>query len=192
MDSILKTSLVRLHWSFCSVIVGLSLQGLIFSLLSQGLQEAISQSSGKAGLAALCVHSTLVASYVGISATSQLWLLENNKCAGSNRELLRGVCACACVHAFVCVHTYMCVSMHVCACVLVCMLVRTYLCMCAASCMCVCAYFYMCMRVCACACVYALCVCLHTRVCVHMGSCMCACACVHASVCECACLCACL
>ena len=114
MDSILKTSLVRLHWSFCSVTVGLSLQGLIFSLLSQGLQEAISQSSGKAGLAALCVHSTLVASYVGISATSQLWLLENNKCAGSNRELLRGVCACACVHACVCVHTYMCVYIHAC------------------------------------------------------------------------------
>ena len=188
MDSILKTSLLRVHWSFCSVIVGLSLQGLIFSLLSQGLQEAISQSSGKAGLAALCVHSTLVASYVGISATSQLWLLENNKCAGSNRELLRGVCACACVHAFVCVHTYMCVT---CMCVHVCLCdacVCVYIVMCVQRHACVCAYLYMYMHVFA----YVLCVCLHTHVCMHMGSCMCACACVHASVCECACLCACL
>ena len=73
-------------------------------LVLPGLQEAISQSSGKAGQAALCAHSTLVASYVGISATSQLWLLENNKRVGSSREFLRGVCACACT----------CVPVHVC------------------------------------------------------------------------------
>ena len=110
MDSILKTSLVLLCWSFCSVIVGLYPQGLTFTLFSQGLQEAISQSSGKAGQAALCAHSNLVASYVGISATSQLWLLENNKRVGSSREFLRGVCACACT----CVPVHVCMLMYVC------------------------------------------------------------------------------
>lgn len=189
MDSMLKTSLVWLHWSFCSMMAGLCSRGSALSLLFWGLPEAIRHSSGKAGLAALCAHSPRMASYVSISATSQPWFLENNKPTGNDGTgCLCGVRLCVQV---VCV--YMCFRVHVVplhVCVLVCVLVYVlaYMCVLACECAFMCAHICACMCVPVCVLVYARvclcpCACLYVRVCLHMCVCVRVCAFGHACAC---------
>lgn len=195
MDSMLKTSLVWLHWSFCSMMAGLCSRGSALSLLFWGLPEAIRHRSGKAGLAALCAHSPRMASYISISATSQPWFLENNKPTGNDGTgCLCGVRLCVQV---VCV--YMCFRVHVVplhVCVLVCVLVYVlaYMCVLACECAFMCAHICACMCVPVCVLVYArVCLCVLVPVCIFVCRlacvCMFVCTCVFAYVRLCACVC---